>query len=243
MSTSTITHNDSARIPPDNDLALVQDAKEGSLTAFGELVKRHERQMFRIAHNILHNREDAEDAVQAAFLKAFQKLFQFQAKAKFSTWLGRITFNKALTKLRRNPVRRNSTGNDSRDEDDTLPREIADWAPNPEMLYSAIELRNILETNLRRLSPSLRGVLLLHDVDGFSMEDTAENLGLTVAAVKARSWRARLQLREWLQGYFRNEKHLAVVRARPERLGLGLTGWPCPLDPDKRTKEWNIPSR
>jgi RNA polymerase sigma-70 factor (ECF subfamily) len=96
--------------------------------------------------------------VQAAFLKGFQKLLQFQAKAKFSTWLGRITFNEALTKLRRDPVRRNSTGNDSRDEGDTLQWEIADWAPNPEMRYSAIELRNILETNLRRLSPSLRGV-------------------------------------------------------------------------------------
>jgi RNA polymerase sigma-70 factor (ECF subfamily) len=198
MSTSTITHNDSARIPPDNDLALVQDAKEGSLTAFGELVKRHERQMFRIAHNLLHNREDAEDAVQAAFLKAFQKLFQFQAKAKFSTWVGRITFNEALTKLRRDPVRRASMGHERQDEAGSLPKEIADWAPNPEMLYSGIELRNILKTNLRRPSPSLRGVFPLHDVEGSSMEDTAEALGLTVAAVKARSWRARLQLRVWL---------------------------------------------
>jgi len=116
VSTSTITHNDSALIPPDNDLALVQNAKEGSLTAFGELVKPHERQMFRIAHNLLHNREDAEDAVQVALLKAFQKLLQFQAKAKFSTWLGRITFNEALTKLRRDPVRRNSIGHNCPDE-------------------------------------------------------------------------------------------------------------------------------
>jgi RNA polymerase sigma-70 factor, ECF subfamily len=220
MSTSTITQKNSALIPPDTDLALIEDAKEGSLTAFGELVQRHERQMFRIAYNLLHNREDAEDAVQTAFLKAFQKLLQFQAKAKFSTWLGRITFNEALTKLRRDPVRRNSTGHNCWDEAGPLPQEIADRAPNPEMLYTVIELRNILETNLRRLHPNLRTVFLLHDVEGFSMEDTAENLGLTVAAVKARSWRARLQLREWLQRYFRSEKHLAVVRTGPEQLGL-----------------------
>ncbi|HZE70724.1 MAG TPA: sigma-70 family RNA polymerase sigma factor [Pyrinomonadaceae bacterium] len=225
MSTSTITHNDSALIPPDNDLALVQNAKEGSLTAFGELVKPHERQMFRIAHNLLHNREDAEDAVQVALLKAFQKLLQFQAKAKFSTWLGRITFNEALTKLRRDPVRRNSIGHNCPDEAGPLSQEIADWAPNPEMLYTVKELRNILESNLCRLNPNLRTVFLLHDVEGFSMEDTAETLGLTVAAVKARSWRARLQLREWLQRYFRNEKHLAVARACFDLLAWPKRAW------------------
>lgn len=207
-------------MPPDQDLVLVQAAKDGSITAFEELVKRHERQMFRIAHNLLHNREDAEDAVQGAFLKAFQKLLQFQAKAKFSTWLGRITFNEALTKLRKEPVSWSSIGDDSRDEAGPLPQEIADWAPNPEMLYTVSELRNILETNLRRLNPNLRAVFLLHDVEGLSLEDTAESLGLTVGAVKTRSWRARLQLREWLQRYFRNEKHPAMVLPRPEQLGL-----------------------
>jgi len=218
MSTATIMQKDSALMAPDNDLALIQDAKEGSLTAFGELVKRHERQMFRIAYSLLHNREDAEDAVQGAFLKAFQKLIQFQAKAKFSTWLGRITLNEALTKLRRDPVRWSSIGHEDQDEAGSLPKEIADWAPNPEMLYTVKELRNILETNLRRLNPSLRTVFLLHDVEGQSLEDTAETLGVTVAAVKTRSWRARLQLREWLQRYFCNEKHRAAGRLLPSNL-------------------------
>jgi RNA polymerase sigma-70 factor (ECF subfamily) len=218
MPTATIMQKDSALMTPDNDLALIQDAKEGSLTAFGELVKRHERQMFRIAYSLLHNREDAEDAVQGAFLKAFQKLIQFQAKAKFSTWLGRITLNEALTKMRRDPVRRSSIGHEGQDEARSLPKEIADWAPNPEMLYTVKELRNILETNLRRLNPNLRTVFLLHDVNGLSLEDTAETLGLTVSAVKTRSWRARLQLREWLQRHFCNEKHLAVGSLLPSNL-------------------------
>jgi RNA polymerase sigma-70 factor (ECF subfamily) len=218
MSTATIMQKDAALMAPDNDLALIQDAKEGSLTAFGELVKRHERQMFRIALSLLHNREDAEDAVQGAFLKAFQKLIQFQAKAKFSTWLGRITFNEALTKLRRDPVRRSSLGHECQDEAGSLPKEIEDWAPNPEMLYTVKELRNILERNLRRLNPNLRTVFLLHDVNGLSLEDTAETLGLTVSAVKTRSWRARLQLREWLQHYFCKEKHPAVGQLLPSNL-------------------------
>ena len=116
MSASQMTQPDQSVATADDDLALVQAAKDGDIAAFEEPVKRHERQMFRIAHNLLHNREDAEDAVQGAFLKAFQKLLQFQAKAKFATWLGRITFNEALTKLRKEPVHWSPIGHDSRDE-------------------------------------------------------------------------------------------------------------------------------
>jgi RNA polymerase sigma-70 factor, ECF subfamily len=197
-----VTQLDEVRTPRDDDVALVQAAKEGSIIAFEELVKRHERFMFRIAHNLLHNREDAQDTVQEAFFRAFQKLEQFQARSKFSTWLARITVNKALTKLRREPVYRSSIEDDLDDEAGVLPVEIADWAPNPEMLYSASELRRILEENLRRLRPSLRGAFLLHDVEGLSLEETAQCLALSVAAVKSRSLRARLQLREWLNRYF-----------------------------------------
>ena len=204
-----VTQLDEARTPCDDDVALVQAAKEGNIIAFEELVKRHERFMFRIAHNLLHNREDAQDTVQEAFFKAFQKLEQFQARSKFSTWLARITVNKALTKLRREPVYRSSI-EDLDDEAGVLPVEIADWAPNPEMLYSALELRRILEDNLQRLRPSLRGVFLLHDVEGLSLEETAQCLALSVGAVKNRSLRARLQLREWLNRYFRSGQHLAA---------------------------------
>ena len=201
------TQIDEVRTPCDDDLALVQAAKEGSIIAFEELVKRHERAMFRIAQNLLHNREDAQDVVQEAFFKAFQKLEQFQARSKFSTWLIRITVNQALTKLRREPVYRSSIEDDLDDEAGALPVEIADWAPNPEMLYSASELRRILEENLQRLKPSLRGVFLLHDVEGLSLEETAQCLALSVAAVKTRSWRARFQLREWLNRHFRSGQH------------------------------------
>jgi RNA polymerase sigma-70 factor (ECF subfamily) len=220
MATSEITQRDIVHVLPDQDLALVQAAKDGSMTAFEELVNRHERQMFRIAHNLLHNREDAEDAVQGAFLKAFQKLAQFQAKAKFSTWLGRITLNEALTKLRKEPVRWSSICVDPGDEAAPLPQEIADWAANPEMLYSVSELRNILEKNLRRLNPTLRAVFLLHDVEGFCLEDCARSLGISLAAVKTRLWRARLQLREWLQRYFRDEGHLVLMPTGPGKCGL-----------------------
>ena len=210
MLTSQITQTHHAPTLPDEDLALVQAAQEGGITAFEELIKRHERRMFRIAHNLLHNREDAEDAVQEAFLKAFHKLSQFQAKSKFSTWLARITVNQALTKLRKEPVLWSSIQDGSQDEAGPLPQDIVDWAPNPEMLYTVSELREILEKNLRRLSPRLRAVFLLRDVEGLSLEETAQSLGLSIPAVKARSWRARFQLREWLNRCFRSDERPAL---------------------------------
>src|SRR5512142_970377 len=86
---------------PGSDLALVHASKQGDVAAFGELVKRYDRKLFRIAHHLTQNAEDAEDAVQDAFLKAFQHLQQFREDSKFSTWLIRIVLNLALMKLRK----------------------------------------------------------------------------------------------------------------------------------------------
>jgi RNA polymerase sigma-70 factor (ECF subfamily) len=209
MAVLEITQPDKAGTLSDDDIALVRAAKEGDINAFDELVKRHERRIFRIAQNLLHNREDAQDVTQEAFLKAFQKLQQFQERSKFSTWLGRITINEALGKLRKEPVQWRSIDDEFHDND-ALPVEIADWAPNPEALYSASELNGILERNLERLKPGLRIVFLLRDVGGLSLEETAQSLGLSVAAVKARSWRGRLQLREWLNHYFQKSQRSAT---------------------------------
>src|SRR2546425_10351917 len=86
---------------PDNDLALVHATRRGNVAAFGQLVKRHVANLLRIAQNVTHNPEDAEEAVQEAFFKAYQELDQFQEHATFSTWLVRITVNESLTKLRK----------------------------------------------------------------------------------------------------------------------------------------------
>ena len=215
--TSEITQVNQVQTPPDPDLPLVQAAKDGSITAFEELVKRHERQMFRIAFNLLHNREDAQDAVQEAFLKCFQKLFQFQARSRFSTWLARITVNEALLRFRKGSI-----ADESYDDDEgSLPNEIADWSPSPETLYSVLELREILGKTLRNLKPRLRVVFLLHDVEQLSLEETAQSLGLSVTAVKSRSRRARLQLREGLTHYFRSDKHPLISQEHAQHLLLG----------------------
>src|SRR5438132_12855906 len=118
-----------------DDLALVHASKNGDVAAFEELVKRYDGKLFRIAQHLTHNREDAEDIVQEAFLKAFQYLGQFRENSKFSTWLIRITLNQSLMKLRRQRVTREvSFDNDFQSGEDNLPIDVADWSPNPEEL-------------------------------------------------------------------------------------------------------------
>jgi len=187
----------------DQDLALVHACKSGNAAAFGELVKRYDTKLFRIAQHITHNREDAQDAVQEAFLKVFRKLTQFQENSKFSTWLTRITVNESLMKLRKQRHNKEfSIDNNFESEDHSLASELADWVLNPEELYRGFELRNILRSELQELQPGLRVVFVLRDIEGLSTEETAEVLESTPVAVKARLWRARLKLRERLSKYF-----------------------------------------
>ena len=186
-----------------DDLTLVHACKDGDVAAFEQLVNRYDARLFSIAQHITHNREDAEDAVQEAFLKAFRKLTQFRENSQFSTWLIRITVNESLMKLRkRRSIRELSMDEDFQSEEHTAPVEVADWAPDPEELYRAYELREILRSALQELQPGLRVVFVLCDVEGLSTDQTAEALELTQVAVKARLWRARLQLRERLSKHF-----------------------------------------
>src|SRR5436190_22986690 len=113
--------------PASDELKLVHAAKAGDISAFEELVKRYDRNVFRIAQHITQNREDAEDVVQDAFLKAYQNLGQFQGNSKFYTWLVRIAVNEALMKLRKRKSDKTvSMDEDVETEDGSVPREIAD---------------------------------------------------------------------------------------------------------------------
>jgi RNA polymerase sigma-70 factor, ECF subfamily len=200
-----------------DDLDLVHAGKNGDVAAFEQLVKRYDCKLFRIAQHVTHNREDAEDAVQEAFLKAFQHLGEFREDSKFSTWLIRITLNQSLMKLRkqRRAVREMPLDENFQADGDMLPIEVIDWAPDPEQLYRTAELRDILIKALRELRPILRAVFVLRDIEGLSIAQTAEVLNLSPSAVKARLWRGRLQLRERLNKYFRKEPESARVELGP----------------------------
>jgi RNA polymerase sigma-70 factor, ECF subfamily len=199
-----------------DDLELVHASNKGDVTAFEELVKRYDRKLFRIAQSVTHHREDSQDAVQEAFLKAFQHLAEFREASQFSTWLIRITLNQSLMKLRkRNAAKEFFLDDDLGEDGESLPRDIADWAPNPEQLYWATELREILASALEELSPVSRTVFVLRDVEGFSIEQTGMAMNLSSSAVKARLWRVRLQLRERLNKYFNKQAHSARAQAVP----------------------------
>ena len=199
---------------PSDDMELVHASKKGDVAAFEELVKRYDRKLLRIAQSVTHNREDSQDAVQETFLKAYQYLADFREASQFSTWLIRITLNQSLMKLRKlNVTKEVSLDENFEADEDLIPREIADWHPNPEQLYSGSELQDILTRSLEELVPVSRAVFVLRDIEGLSIEQTAIVLNLSQSAVKSRLWRARLQLRERLNKYFGKSAESARIQS------------------------------
>jgi RNA polymerase sigma-70 factor (ECF subfamily) len=187
---------------------LATQAQQGDRAAFTELVNRHAKKVFRLARHITQNDEDAEDVLQETFLKAYSRLDQFQGASKFYTWLVRIAVNEALMRLRR----RKGNKVFSLDEqmgtgDGSVPRDFPSGQSNPEERYGQEQLRETLSRAIDELGEGYRAVFLLRDVEGFSTEETAQMLGLSVSAVKSRLLRARLQLRGKLQGILGKDGH------------------------------------
>ena len=201
------------------DLDLARDARQGDVTAFEELVRRHTRKMFHVALHITKCVEDAEEVVQDVFVKAFNNLYRFEERAQFSSWLTRIAINTALMKIRtRNRQKTVSLSEHEPSDADAAPERIVDWRPNPEECYSRSELREILITALDSLPDHYRTIFILRDIEGFSIAETAELLDVNAMAVKARLMRARLELRERLNTHFRGDGDHAQPAAHRERL-------------------------
>jgi RNA polymerase sigma-70 factor, ECF subfamily len=192
-----------SQVVKDDESALVAAAKAGDISAFETLVGRYERKIFRLTQNITQNREDAEDAMQEAFLKAFEHLQSFEGNSRFYTWLVRIAVNQALMKLRKRRPNVVSLDEEVKTGEDMVPREVEDWGPSPADRYVQTELSEILTKVIGELDPSFRIVFQLRDIEELSTEETAEALGLSVPAVKSRLLRARLKLRQALNQYFR----------------------------------------
>lgn len=182
---------------------LVNAAKGGDVAAFEELVNRYESKILRLTKNITGNREDAEDAMQDAFLKAYAHLDGFQQDSRFYTWLVRIAANEALMRLRKRRPGQLSLDEPIEGESDLMPRELEDWRPNPEREYAKAELQTLLGEVIEKLEPEYRIVLVLRDIEELSTQETADALGLSVTNVKSRLLRARLKLREKLHRHFR----------------------------------------
>jgi RNA polymerase sigma-70 factor (ECF subfamily) len=182
----------------ERDEVLVKEAVTGQEAAFGILFERYEQRMFRIALRILRNWEDAEDAVQHAFERAFVHLTAFQGQSRFSTWLTRIAINEALLMLRRRRPGHMSLEGNTTEKGKNNVLQIADQAATPEECCDELELHGILGEAIGDLRPTLRSVVQLHELGELTSVETAEVLGLSNNTVKARAFRARRLLRRSL---------------------------------------------
>jgi RNA polymerase sigma-70 factor (ECF subfamily) len=196
-------HRLPSTIAREDEHLLVAAAKRGEAAAFEELVSRYEKKIFRLTMNITRNREDAEDAMQDAFLKSYAHLKDFQEDSRFYTWLVRIAANEALMRLRKRRPNQFSLDEPIEGDDDLMPRELEDWGPSPEQRFAQTEMHEILSDVIDKLEPDFRIVFVLRDVEELSTEETAKTLGISIPAVKSRLLRARLKLRQRLNRYFR----------------------------------------
>lgn len=195
----------------DQDWELVRQSCAGNREAFDTLVLRYEQRLYRTALGITGNTADAEEVVQETFLRAFEHLDQFRGDAKFQTWLTQIVLNTARMKLRKNHANLWESLDEPQVTDEgVLPRDVAEWRENPEQKLGRKELEELLHQALRGLPPGYREVVVLRDVQLLSTQETAELLGLSIANVKTRLLRARLQLRERLAISLRQPRRSSV---------------------------------
>ena len=196
-------HRLPSSIVRDDEHLLVAAARAGDRSAFEDLVSRYEAKIFRLTRNITGNHEDAEDAMQDAFLKAYSHLRDFHGDSRFYTWLVRIAANESLMRLRKRRPNQFSLDEPVEGETDLMPRELEDWRPSPEQGYAEAEMQGILAEIIEKLDPEFRIVLVLRDLEELSTQETADVLGISVPSVKSRLLRSRLKLREKLNRYFR----------------------------------------
>ncbi len=184
----------------DPDAVFVARVQNGDLEAFGDLVARHSRRVCRTLTAILGNAEEAKDAMQDTFLKAFQHIGEFQHRSKFSTWLVSIASNTALQRLRER--KQSEWLDDTGPRAEVRPLQVRAWNADPEQLYSQAERRKLVENGLLKVPSKYRVVLVLRDIEQLSTEEAATALGLGISALKARLFRARMMLREVLASHF-----------------------------------------
>jgi RNA polymerase sigma-70 factor, ECF subfamily len=187
----------------ESDAELVRRAQAGELDAFEALAERYEERVYSLALRMLRHEQDAEDVTQQAFLSALEALKNFRGEASFSTWLLRIATHAALKVIRKRKGLETVSLEEATEPGEDYgsiphPEYIADWRQSPEQLVHRNEVRRLLDAALGKLDEKHRLVFLLRDVEGLSVKETAEALGLSEANIKVRLLRARLQLREEL---------------------------------------------
>jgi len=183
---------------------LIAEIRAGNSKLFHQLIEPYERPLFALAYAILKNAADSEEAVQEALMKAYQNLDQLQREEHFKSWLLRIALNEA--RMRRRKERRylfEPLEESASDDSEYVPRQFADWRELPSDFVEIAELRSAVQQAIENLPDRYREVYFLSDNQHLTMEEIADVLGASVAAVKSRLHRARLRIQEQLAPRFR----------------------------------------
>jgi RNA polymerase sigma-70 factor (ECF subfamily) len=176
-----------------DDLSLIARFKEGDRSSFEEIVLRYQDKIYNLCRHMLGNASDAEDASQDVFLKAYQALPKFQPEASLYTWLYRIATNTCID-YKKKPIFESLFGDSG--EGEWLVHDRASNAPSPEKLYQSKQIDEALQESLAKLSPKLRAIIILKEIEELSYEEIADTLEISMGTVKSRIARAREELQK-----------------------------------------------
>jgi RNA polymerase sigma-70 factor (ECF subfamily) len=199
-------------LEPKAESDLIQASRAGDARAMDDLVRAYQSRVYSFAMRMCRNVEDAKDILQETFLGMVRSIRDFREESRFTTWLYRIASNACLKKRRRgvhDPAPEQELSLDALmpqpDSEGRRP-EIPDWSEDAEQALLRGELGKQMEAAIDKLPREYKIVLVLRDVEGFSAEETAEMLKLSVPAVKSRLHRARVFVRRELAGYFQERR-------------------------------------
>jgi RNA polymerase sigma-70 factor (ECF subfamily) len=181
-----------------DDLPLIDRFKGGDQTAFEEIVLKYQDRIYNLCRYMLGNTHDAQDAAQDTFIKAYQNLKKFKPESSLYTWLYRIAVNTCLDYKKRPFFASLFRSSDEREE---FIVEYPSDEPSPERLYESKQIGDVVQRSLKHLSPKLRTVIILKEIEGLSYEGIAEVLEVSVGTVKSRISRAREELRELIKKF------------------------------------------
>jgi RNA polymerase sigma-70 factor (ECF subfamily) len=182
----------------EEDNSIIKKRTNGDPAAFEDLVLAYQDKIYNLCRYMLGNAHDAEDAAQDAFLKAFQALPKFKPEASLYTWLYRIATNTCID-YKRKPVFESLFG--ASEEGERLVHDRASDAPSPEQLYESKQIDQALQEGLGKLSPKLRAIIILKEIEELSYEEIADTLEISMGTVKSRIARAREELQKIMQKY------------------------------------------
>jgi RNA polymerase sigma-70 factor (ECF subfamily) len=183
---------------------VIENCKAGDEKAFAEIVLHRQKKVFNIAYRMLGNSEEAKDLAQEVFISVYESIKDLKEEIKFDAWLTQITLNHCRNRWkylkRRQYFNSDSLDDPIETEDGSVPRAIYDPSDNPEVLLEKKMVQQLIQRGLLKLKEDQRELLVLRDLQGYSYEEMGETLGLPEGTIKSRLHRARMDLKEVLEG-------------------------------------------